>query len=211
MVDFNFKKAYKDLYITSNIKEPMFAEVPSFNQIYIQAQGEPMGEEFVHNSLPALYKMAYTIKMDKGRESYQAFTVAPLEGFWTTNDNKEYDGNKEKLVFTLFLNMPKFVTEDIFAKYKQKVLEDKKLDKALKESVLNVHFRQFEERKCAQILHIGKFEDEDFSINKLSSFCEAQDLKILPESHHEEIYLSDFRKVAEEKMKTILRYQVQTI
>ncbi len=209
MEDFNFKKAYKDLYIANETKEPMLVEVPNFNQIYIKGKGGPKGEDFLH-SLPALYKMAYTIKMDKTRAGYQGFNIAPLEGFWKTNDNKEYDGNKEKLVFNMFINMPDFITEDVFEEYKQRVLENKKLETVLKNYLKNVYFREFLEGKSAQILHIGKFEDEKLSINKLISFCEAQNMQILQESHHE-IYLSDFRRVSAEKMKTILRYQTNTI
>lgn len=196
------KTKYKEYY-KSGIKPEYITPAKG---IYITAEGVggPEGEEFA-SVIPLLYKLSYKLRMSyKGNPplGWEKYVVAPLEGIWTTNDNKPFDNvSKDKLNFKLMIRQPDFFTKNVFNEYtKELLLENKDFSK--------VKYEIFNEGKCIQIMHIGPYDKEPESQLKLFNRLEEDGLGYIPESHHE-IYLSDFRRTAPEKLKTILRYKIK--
>lgn len=193
------KKTYSENYKSK--KEPEYIEPPKGIYIYVEGKGGPYGEEF-KRAIELLYKVSYKLRMSyktNPPKDWIKYVVAPLEGIWTTNDNKPFDNiSKEKLNFKLMIRQPIFFTKKIFNEY----------IKELGEEFKQVKYELFNEGKCIQIMHIGPYEDEVISQKKLFDKLESDGLHYLPESHHE-IYLSDFRKTAPDKLKTILRYKIK--
>ena len=110
--------------------------------------------------------------------------------------------NKDDLVFNLMMRQPDFVNTE-FAK---EALERTKIKKS-HNLLEQVKFETIEEGKCVQMLHVGSYDDEPQSFKKMQQFADQCDLKRKYQCHRE-IYLSDARKVAQEKLKTVLRFQV---
>ena len=136
---------------------------------------------------------------------YMDYPVYPLEGIWDVNEAAKREDrafNKDDLVFKIMIRQPAFVDADLF----QEMLE---LTKTKKPHPLldKLQFEAIMDGKCVQMLHIGPYDDEPASFQRMEEFATAQQLKRLSKTHRE-VYLSDFRKVAPEKLKTVLRFQV---
>ena len=157
------------------------------------------------------HSVAYAIKMnlkkvDAPPAGYQDWTVYPLEGVWDISEEakKNYDGtlNKDELVFDLMIRQPDFVTKDFFDEMLA-FTKSKKPNKLLD----RMELQKMTDGKCVQMLHIGSYDDEPASFARMEKF--ASDLNLQRKSKiHREIYLSDFRKVPKEKLKTTLRFKV---
>lgn len=204
-----WRKKEKDLYLPKN--KPEVINIPEFRFVTIAGEGNPNSQLF-SECIGVLYAMSYAIKMTlKKREpkpkGYHDYTVYPLEGIWDINEEakKHFDGtlNKDDLVFKLMIRQPDFVERAFF-------LEMLELTKEKKPHALldDVNFEQISDGKCIQMLHLGSYDDEPASFKLMEAFAEANHLKRLLKSHRE-IYLSDFRKVAPEKLKTVLRFKVK--
>jgi len=212
-VKFEWRKKEKSLYIPK--AKPELVNVPKLNYITLSGEGGPAAKEFTE-CIAALYPLAYAIKMQPKKlevkpKGYYDFTVYPLEGVWdiTEQAKQNFTGtiNKEDLIYKLMLRQPDFV-DDVFF---QAMLELTKQNQAAKKrptALLNkIAFETITEGKCIQMLHIGKYDDEVKSFNEMEAFAETEGLIRLSKVHRE-IYLSDFRKTAPEKLKTTLRFQV---
>lgn len=205
-----WRKAEKSIYIPKS--KPEVIDVPEYKFITISGAGNPNSEPFAE-CIGVLYSMAYAIKMNLKKEfnkpnSYTDWTVYPLEGVWdiTEEARKNFTGkiNKDDLVFELMIRQPDFVTEQFFNEMLE-LTKNKKPNKLLNE----VNFKSITEGKCIQMLHIGSYDDEPASFNLMEQF--ARDRNLIRKSKiHREIYLSDFRKVAKEKLKTVLRFQLNS-
>lgn len=191
--------------------EPGFIDVPAYKFITISGAGNPNSPHFA-NHITALYPVAYGIKMTakkKGRApaGHYDYTVYPLEGVWDINDEakKTYSGilNKDDLVFKLMIRQPDFVTESFFLQIVESLKE--KHPPVLLQSV---RFEEIAEGRCVQMLHVGPYDDEPASFRKMEAFAEKNGVERLSKIHRE-IYLSDFRKTAPEKLKTVLRFQTR--
>ncbi len=210
MVKHEWRKKEKDLYIPKN--QPEFIHIPDFQFLTIEGEGNP-GSPFFQECIEALYTMAYAIKMtpkkmDPPPTGYYDYTVYPLEGIWDLNEEgrKNYNGtsiNKDDLVFKLMLRQPDFVSESFF----KEMLEGAKKKKALK-LLEKVKFESILEGDCVQMLHVGSFDNEPESFRIMEEFATSQNLERVSKVHRE-IYLSDFRKVSEDKLKTVLRFNVK--
>ncbi|MFT4185770.1 MAG: GyrI-like domain-containing protein [Micrococcaceae bacterium] len=138
------------------------------------------------------------------------YTVYPLEGVWTTSDgSKGEELNKEALVYKIMVRQPEVVTKEMFeeALAKAKTKKPNKYFDKLK-------FEKYTEGKAVQTIHIGPFDEEPKTFAKLDEFLQENNLKrinTMGEFIHREIYLSDFRRVAPEKRKTVLRYRVTEV
>lgn len=208
MGKFDYKKEYKDLYLPK-IK-PMIIDVPKMLFMMIDGKGDPNTSEDYKIALESLYGLTYTIKM-KGKhiKDYFEYVVPPLEGLWDTDlenivDNRIKD--KSKFKWTMMVRQPEFVTIEVFNWAKEE-LHKKKPDLDLSK----VRLETYEERKCAQIMHIGSYDDEYISKEKLESliFETGYEYDINEKRKHHEIYISDPRKVAAEKLKTVIRYPIK--
>lgn len=198
------KKQYKSLYRA--IKKPQIIEVPKIPIITISGVGNPNDNPIFESHIGALYQLSYGFRMSYKKtpiDGYYQYTVGPLEGFWSTSDGQMYDQNKDKLTYKIFITQPDFVTKQVFTEY-QKTL-------SLKNPLISeIKYELLDEGLCGQILHIGRFDDEPQSVEKLEDFISKSGYQIAPDSHHE-IYLSDFRRVTEDKYKTLIRYQIKKV
>lgn len=171
----------------------------------IKGEGNPNESDFF-NRVSALYSLAYGIKMlfknmEKEELEYSDFTVFPLEGIWEKSDDEEFD--KNKLKYTIMIKQPYFITKEIFDLAFEKVKKKKP-----NELYDEVSFDCIESKKAIQILHIGSFDTEIESFEKLDNFVNEMNLE-RSEKLHTEIYLNNKNRTAEDKLKTILRYNVK--
>jgi len=204
-----WRKKEKAVYFPKN--KPEVINVPTFKFLTIEGEGNPNSELF-SECIGALYAVAYTIKMTLKKEidqpeGYVDYTVYPLEGFWDLNDEakKNYDGklNKDDLVFKLMIRQPDFVDRNFFKKMLA-IAKEKKPNPLIEK----VKFEKIKEGKCIQMMHLGSYDDEPVSFKIMEDFARKNNLTRLAKDH-KEIYLSDFRKVAPEKLKTVLRFKVK--
>ena len=200
---YEWKKNEKNLYGVK--QKPQLIEIPSAYYIMIKGEGNPNGSDF-SNRVSALYSLAYGIKMlfknmEKEELEYSDFTVFPLEGIWEKSDDEEFD--KNKLKYTIMIKQPYFITKEIFELAFEKVKKKKP-----NELYDEVSFDCIESKKAIQILHIGSFDTEIESFKKLDNFANEMNLE-RSEKLHTEIYLNNKNRTAEDKLKTILRYNVK--
>ena len=200
---YEWKKNEKNLYGVK--QKPQLIEIPTAYYIMIKGEGNPNESDF-SNRVSALYSLAYGIKMlfknmEKEELEYSDFTVFPLEGIWEKSDDEEFD--KNKLKYTIMIKQPYFITNEIFDLAFEKV-KKKKTNELYDE----VSFDCIESKKSIQILHIGSFDTEIESFEKLDNFANEINLE-RSEKLHTEIYLNNKNRTAEDKLKTILRYTVK--
>lgn len=198
-----YRKHEKELYDPK--VSPRRIEIPSMNYIAINGKGNPNTEEF-SSKIESLFTLAFTLKMFPRKgviiKDYYDYTVYPLEGVWDLSEKGRLEShlNKDELVYTIMIRQPSFITEELF---KQAV----EISKSKNENVKDVYWHVTLPSSCVHIMHIGSFDTEPLSFNKIHEFCELNGLKRI--SHiHREIYLSDFRKTKQESLKTILQVDV---
>ena len=208
MPKYEWRKKEKGIYLPKT--RPELVDVPEYKFVTIAGEGNPNSKHF-SEYIGVLYAVSYAIKMTlKKREpkpkGYTDYTVYPLEGVWdiTEEARKIFEGtiDKDDLVFTLMIRQPGFVSDTYFKEMLD--LTKKKKPHALLEKV---QFETIREGKCIQMLHIGPYDNEPASFKTMEAFAMLHKWQRLSKVHRE-IYLSDFRKVAPEKLKTVLRFQV---
>lgn len=206
---FDYKKEYKEFYMPKN--KPAIVTVPTMNYISVRGQGNPNeeGSEY-KKSIELLYGIAYTIKMSKKGshqiEGYFDYVVPPLEGFWWQENQEGIDyARKEEFKFISVIRLPDFVTKEDFDWAIQDATAKKKMDFS------KVEFMTYEEGLCVQCMHIGSYDDEPATVELMHKYLEEQGyiLDITDLRLHHEIYLSDARKVAPEKLKTVVRHPIK--
>lgn len=208
-----WRKAEKALYIPK--AKPELIEVPPQKFITLYGEGNPNSEPFVE-CIGALYSLGYgikmTLKMAQQQEAavpadYCDYTVYPLEGIWDISDAAKQAGrgfvSKDDLVFTLMLRQPDFVEPSYF----EQILERVKLKKP-HPLLDDVKFETITDGPCIQMLHVGLYDNEPATFEQMEAFAERQGVERKSKVHRE-IYLSDFRKTAAEKLKTVLRFQLK--
>ena len=206
---FDFKKEYKDFYMPKN--KPCIVTIPSMNYIAVQGQGDPNIEDGEYKqSIGLLYGIAYTIKMSKMGdyriEGYFDYVVPPLEGFWWQDGIKGVDyGHKEKFKWISVIRLPDFVTKTDFDWAISEATKKKKADFS------KVEFMPYDEGLCVQCMHIGPYDNEPATVSLMHEYMEGQGyvLDITDKRMHHEIYLSDVRKVAPDKLKTVIRHPIK--
>ena len=206
---FDYKKEYKEFYMPKN--KPSIVEVPSMNYIAVRGKGNPNteGSEY-KQSIGLLYGIAFTIKMSKkGRHQiagYFDYVVPPLEGLWWQENIKGIDySRKEDFRFISMIRLPDFVTKKDFVWAKEEAERKKK------EDFSKVEFLTYNEGLCVQCMHIGAYDDEPVTVEMMHDFmvAEGYELDITDTRIHHEIYLSDARRVAPEKWKTVIRHPIK--
>ena len=206
---FDFKKEYKEFYMPKN--KPSIVEIPAMNYIAVRGKGDPNAEDGDYKkAIGLLYGIAFTIKMSKKGdhriEGYFDYVVPPLEGFWWQDGVAGVDySHKETFNWIAVIRLPDFVTEEDFRWAIQEATEKKKQDFS------GVEFLTVEEGLCVQCMHIGSYDDEPATVQLMHEFMEQEGyaLDITDKRLHHEIYLSDARKVAPEKLKTVIRHPVK--
>ena len=203
-----WRKHEKELYIPK--QKPELIEVPEHKFLTIKGKGDPNGEDF-SKRIEVLYQLSYAIRMmpRKGYtpEGYFEYTVYPLEGLWDlTEGGRSQDIlDKNELIYKIMIRQPDFVTREVVDRAFNSVRE-KKGNPLLDE----VAFESITDGLSVQILHIGSYDDEVHSFNKMKEFIDENNLKIKTLVHRE-IYLSDARRVEPSKLKTVLRYRVSKV
>ena len=203
MMKIDFKKELKHLYKPSP-KKVDTVEVPAMNFLMIDGKGNPNIAQEYKDAVEALFQLSYALKfMIKKGDLAIDYGVMPLEGLWWTEDMTQFSAErKDDWLCTMMIMQPDFVTKEMVEKASEKVRK-KKNPPALSK----VRFESFEEGKAAQIMHIGPFSEEGPTIQKVHDFIEKQSGKLM--GKHHEIYLSDIRRAAPEKWKTIIRQPFQ--
>lgn len=199
----DLKKEFKHLYNSSS-QEPDIVDVPVMNFLMADGAGNPNTVKDFTVAIEALYSLSYTLKFRvKKGEAAADYTVMPLEGLWWTDNMAEFSmKNKDIWKWTLLIRQPEQITGDLVAEAVEQVAKKKNLP-----ALARVRLESFHEGLAAQIIHIGPYSAEGPTVEKLHRFIIANGYA-LTEKHHE-IYLNDPRKVAPEKVKTILRQPVR--
>ncbi|GGA80432.1 GyrI-like domain-containing protein [Ornithinibacillus halotolerans] len=207
MSKFEWRKELKEFYLPK--KQPSKIEVPEMKFFTIEGKGNPNNSEQFNKNIKALYSLSYAIRMmpKKGivPDGYFEYTVFPLEGHWDLDEEgRKLDYlSKNHFVYKLMIRQPDFVTEELFD-YAIKSVEEKKKN-------INVHGVKFEtitEGLCVQAMHIGSYDEEPKTFQLMEEYCVENNLR-RAEKTHREIYISDVRKTAPEKLKTVLRFRVE--
>ena len=206
---FDYKKEYKEFYMPG--KKPQIVEIPPMNYIAVRGQGNPNEENGAYKqAIGLLYALAFTIKMSPKAgykiAGYFDYVVPPLEGFWWMAGENEIDySHKAKYRWISAIRLPDFVTRRDFEWAVSEVERKKKTDCSKAE------FMTVCEGLCVQIMHIGSYDNEPATIALMDDFLEKNgyDNDITDERRHHEIYLSDPRRVAPERCKTVIRCPIR--
>ena len=209
VMSFDFKKEYKEFYMPKG--KPEIVTVPKMNYIAVRGKGNPNEEDGEYKkSIELLYGIAYTIKMSKKGdhkiEGYFDYVVPPLEGFWWQENVDGIDySHKENFQWISVIRLPDFVTKADFDWAIEEATRKKKMDFS------KVEFLTLEEGLCVQCMHSGSYDDEPATVAAMDKFIadNGYENDISDTRRHHEIYLSDARKVAPEKLKTVIRHPIR--
>lgn len=208
---FDFKKEYKEFYLPK--AKPELVTVPPMNYIAVRGKGDPNEENGAYKqAIGLLYGVAYTIKMSKKGdhriEGYFDFVVPPLEGFWQQEGTATIDyAHKENFEWVSVIRLPDFVTKADFDWAVREATIKKKQDFSA------VEFLTIEEGLCVQCMHTGPYDNEPETVAAMDAFLAEKGYAndITDTRWHHEIYLSDVRKTAPEKLKTVIRHPIKKL
>ena len=204
---FDYKKEYKELYMSKN--KPEILTVPKMNYIAVRGKGNPNEKGGAYqNAISVLYAVAYTLKIDYKIEGFFEYVVPPLEGFWWQEDTDGVDyTDKSKFNWISVIRLPDFVSQKDFDWAVETASKKKKLDCS------SAEFMSIDEGMCVQMMHLVAFDDEPATVAVMDEYIKqngyANDMN--KDRLHHEIYLSDARKVAPEKWKTVIRHPIKKV
>lgn len=205
---FDYKKEYKEFYLPP--RKPGIVAVPEMHFIAVRGKGDPNEPEGAYKAaIGMLYSIAFTIKMSyKGAhkiDGYFPYVVPPLEGLWKQSGGGSIDyAHKEGFEWISMIRLPEFVTGDEFDWAIKEATEKKKQDFS------KVEFFTYDEGLCVQCMHIGSYDEEPETIRMMREYAEKLGYRedFSDARLHHEIYLSDPRRVAPEKLRTVVRHPV---
>ena len=208
---FDYKKEYKEFYMPKN--KPEIVKIPPINYVAVRGKGNPNVEGGDYQqAISILYTVAYTLKMsyktDYKIEGFFEYVVPPLEGFWWQDNIKGIDySSKETFHWISVIRLPDFITERDFAWAVETAAKKKKIDCSPAE------FLTIDEGLCVQIMHLGSFDSEPKTIALMENYLTEQGFvsDLNEQRLHHEIYMSDARKVAPEKWKTVIRHPIKKV
>ena len=208
---FDYKKEYKELYAPK--KGPSVVEVPPMTFVAVRGSGDPNEEDGAYQrAISVLYAISYTLKMSKKGarqiDGYVDFVVPPLEGFWWQDSVEGADyAHKEAFQWVAVIRLPDFVAREDFDWAVREATKKKKIDCSTAEYLM------IDEGLCVQCLHVGSYDDEPATVEAMDTYAREQGyvLDLTRERRHHEIYLSDARKVAPEKLKTVIRHPIKPL
>ncbi len=208
---FDYKKEYKEFYMPKN--KPEIIDIPEMKYIAVRGKGDPNVEGGEYKAaIGLLYGIAFTIKMSKKGsrqiEGYFDYVVPPLEGFWWHEGKEGVDyGRKEEFCWISVIRLPDFVSgEDV-----EWAVEEAGRKKG--QDFSKVEFVVIKEGLCVQCMHIGAYDEEPAPVDKMNQYLQENGYEddFSAERLHHEIYLSDARRVAPEKRKTVIRHPVRKV
>ena len=201
MKKIDLKSELKSLYKPS-AKKVIEIDVPALNFFMIDGEGNPNTSQDYKDAVEALYSVSYTMKFALKKERALDYVVMPLEGLWWADDLTSFDRNeKDSWKWTMMIMQPPEVSRQMSKLAITSVQDKKKLP-----GVKKIRFEQFTEGRSAQIMHVGPFSAEGPTIQRVHDYISSR--SALRGKHHE-IYLSDVRKAAPEKWKTIIRQPME--
>ena len=208
---FDFKKEYKEFYLPKN--KPEIVTVPQMNYVAVRGTGNPNEEGGAYqNALSVLYAIAYTLKMsyktDYKIDGFFEYVVPPLEGFWWQDKAHSVDySNKNTFNWISVIRLPDFITKKGFDWAVQYATKKKNI------YCSSAEYLTIEEGVCVQIMHTGTFDDEPATVEIMDTYLKQNGYEndLNDKRLHHEIYLSDPRKVALEKRKTVIRHPIRKI
>jgi len=206
---FDFKKEFKEFYMPKN--KPEIVTIPKMNYIAVRGKGDPNEEGGAYKqAVSVLYAIAYTLKMsyktDHKIEGFFEYVVPPLEGFWWQDGiNGVNYSDKSGFNWISVIRLPDFVTKNDFDWAVQTAEKKKKLDCS------SAEFLTVDEGLCVQIMHCGSYDDEPETIEIMDRYLSENGYvnDITDARLHHEIYLSDPRRTAPEKCKTVIRHPIR--
>jgi hypothetical protein len=195
----DFKKELKELYAP---KKMAIVDVPGMNYLMIDGSGDPGISQDYKDAIQTLYPVSYALKFMVKKGKGIDYGVMPLEGLWWADDMSAFvSGDRASWKWTSMMMQPGFITKEMVAEAMEQVAKKKSLP-----AISKIRFERFDEGLSAQVLHTGPFSEEGPTINKLHDFIGQGGYRLC--GKHHEIYLSDVRKVAPERMKTVLRQPI---
>jgi hypothetical protein len=201
----DFKKQLKHLYAPSK-KEFTVVEVPPMQFLMYDGHGDPNTSEQFQGGMQALYALAYTIKFMSKQELARDYTIPPVEGLWWTGDMEQFNADdKDTWDWTLMIMQPDWVSAELFEKGRQEAKRKKGLPE-----LDDVRLETYDEGLSVQIMHVGPYDAEGPTLNRMHHEFIPQQGFATAGKHHE-IYLSDPRRAAPEKLKTVLRQPVRKL
>lgn len=206
---FDYKKEYKEFYMPP--QKPGIIEIPEMNYIAVRGAGDPNVPDGEYKAaISMLYAIAFTIKMSyKGSHKiagYFSYVVPPLEGLWWQEGVSGIDyAHKETFRWISMIRLPDFVTRQDFDWAIAEAARKKKTDFS------KVEFFTYDEGKCVQCMHIGSYDREPETVELMDAYAmeNGYALDFSGNRFHHEIYLSDPRRAAEERLRTVLRHPVR--
>ena len=212
MAAFDYKKEYKEFYLPP--KAPALIDVPEMRFVAVRGSGNPNeADGDYQRAVSVLYAVSYTIKMSRlgtrAIEGYFPYVVPPLEGLWWMGDGMpgiDYS-NKSGFCWVSMIRLPDFVTEEDFAWAKGEAAIKKRLDTS------SAEYFTYREGLCVQCMHLGSFDAEPATVAAMDAFAAQSGYgpDFADGRMHHEIYLSDPRKTAEERRKTVIRHPVKRL
>lgn len=207
---FDYKKEYKEFYMPP--RSPGLVEIPGMNYIAVRGRGNPNEEDGEYKqAIGLLYGIAFTIKMScRGThkiDGYFSYVVPPLEGLWWQEGVTGIDyAHKENFCWISMIRLPDFVTKKDFDWAVEEAAKKKGTDYS------RVGFFRYEEGLCVQCMHIGSYDNEPATIQMMDEYAREQGCEPdFSTRYHHEIYLSDPRRAAEERLRTVVRHPVKRI
>ncbi|QSX09475.1 GyrI-like domain-containing protein [Alkalibacter rhizosphaerae] len=204
----DFKRKDKELYLPKTT--PSIVDVPQMMFVRVDGKGDPNASKEYAAAVELLYGLSYSIKM--GNKAILQYVVPPLEGLWRVEDDFRGGGatisDKSKFVWTMMIRQPDFVSEEIF-----EVAKDTLAKKKPNLDISKAKLESMTEGLCVQVMHIGSYDEEPATVGALDKFAmdKGYAIDIGDERHHHEIYISDPRKVAPEKLKTVIRHPIRRL
>ena len=202
----DFKRDLKHLY-QPPAGQFTLIEVPAMQFLMLDGHGDPNSTPAYQEAVEALYAVAYKLKFASKQQLGRDYAVMPLEGLWWAEDMASFTARRDKSEWdwTMMIMQPEWVTEEMFGEATAVVAKQKALP-----ALAKLRLEPYHEGQSVQMMHIGSYEDEAPTLHKLHhEFMPANQLAF--NGRHHEIYLSDPRRVAPEKLKTVLRQPVRTV
>ena len=203
MEKYDLKAARRDLY-SPNPRDFSIVDVPPMRYLAVDGSGDPNTSAEYAAAVEALYTVAYTVKADSRKRLGRDFVVPPLEGLWWADDMATFiTRDKAAWHWTMLIALPDWITDDMVVTARDAAGKKKNLP-----AINAVAVRELNEGRSVQILHVGSYDDEGPTLERLHRTY-LPDNGLVPSGHHHEIYLSDPRRTQPARLRTILRQPVE--
>lgn len=201
MEKIDWKKTYKDLYFPPS--EPVVVDVPSMNFLMIDGHGDPNKEKSYQEAVEALFSISYTLKFAIKKEYGIDYSVFPSEGLWWVEDMTQFTTvDKSDWDWTMMIAQPETVNLEWVERARSEVSKKRKDLNAARQ----VRFEPYREGLSIQLMHIGPYSAEGPNVARIHSYIHENGYEI--SGKHHEIYLSNVRRSAPEKLKTVIRQPI---